>query len=457
MAEPEERFTLAGTKLPRQKGLPPTLLFHRWQRYDCFWPDSFIAERNKVQNLTPFKRDFTGLRFLERVAKEAQELMQERYSAWNKRYTDALDSPGLKIEPVIRATTLWRLVVGWGTNPAFETGITLDHFLGFPYIPGSAVKGLLHRVAEQELLEERDGAAIPTAPATPPAEPPSSLTNALVRSLRIRALFGSLHLRSQKGGHEAPFDRLTAWRNLLPEPDSESAAWTEIRSQLARLCSEAPAGGMVACFDAVPDAKTFDAGQRPVLKPDVLTPHLGDSPNPILFLAVRDGVTFELRYRLASEPRDSDERERTSDLGGIDRDTVAAELQRWLVRGLAELGLGGKTSAGYGYFLPEGARLSRPKLLEESPVPAKPKEELPEPERQARQVLPEEISGDQAVAALDKALTHSDPKVRAAVAARFKELFPETLEKWRASKKAATKRRVEAIDGLLGEGEESEL
>lgn len=458
MAAPEERFTIPGTRLPLKQGVPPTLLFHRWQRYDCFWPDSFVIDRNKTQKLTPFKRDFTGFAFLDRVAKEVQWLNQGRYRAWHEGFSRACDD--LQADRV-KAKTLWRLVVGWGTNPAFETGITLDHFLGFPFIPGSAVKGLLHRIAEQELLESvGDEPALPTVPPELPKAPMAELEKSLTRALRVRALFGSIHLRKKlKSDPESPFDRLHQWQLRLPKPGPEPDPWSDVRKQLARLCSDTPAGGMVTCFDAVPDPKNFENGQGPVLTPDVLTPHKDNKPIPIPFLAVRDGVNFELRYRLAwpsSKPRDREEEERASDLGGIDRETVAAELKRWLVRGLAELGLGGKTSAGYGYLLAEGSRLPVPRLLEEPPLPAEPQEVLSEAERLARAVLPDGIDGNRAVAALDNALRDPDPAVQTAVAARFRKLFSSTLKDWRGSLKSATRKRVEAIDRLLGGNKEDE-
>ena len=36
----------------------------------------------------------------------------------------------------------WRVVVGLGTDSVYETGITLHHIYGFPYIPASAIKGI---------------------------------------------------------------------------------------------------------------------------------------------------------------------------------------------------------------------------------------------------------------------------------------------------------------------------
>lgn len=440
-----ERYTLPGTRLP-EGTLPPTLLFHRWQAYDRFQQEGASKA---------FKRDACSHRFLQLVAARAHDASRARYAAWHERFADACAAVGA--EPPLPATTLWRMVVGWGTNPTFETGLTLDHLLGFPFIPGSAVKGLLHRVAEQELLE---APAIPEAPASLPTEPPSDLIAALTRSLRVHALFGSLHLRrGQSTDPEAPFDRLVAWRNLVQEAGKEPPpAWANAFRSLERLCSEAPAGGMVTCFDAVPTPKALtELGS--LLTPDVLTPHVGDGPNPILFLAVRDGVTFELRYRLsrwpAAEPRDQEEQARSESLAGIDRPTVAAELKRWLTRGLEELGLGGKTSAGYGYLLAQGSRIAVPELLTEPPLPPEPKEEVSDAERIARSFLPPGIPADTAVDALDKALKEPDETTREAVAARFVKLFPDTLAKWRTSQRPATKKRVETIDRLLASNKES--
>jgi CRISPR-associated protein Cmr6 len=471
---PDLRFTLPGTRLPAHASLPPTLLFHRWQAYDRYEREPELdrdgrqrrdPKTRELKWLDAFDQNDAKLPFLRKVADAVQRECSQLYPAWNDRFSGAFTR--LAIEPVLRATTQWRLVAGWGTNPTFETGLTLDHLLGFPFIPGSAVKGLLHRMAELELLEDRGGEpAIPPAPGAFPAEPPSGLRAALIRARRVRALFGSLHLRRRKKEKEtdpedpeAPYDRLAAWRDLLSGTDEVPKDWTETRRQLVRLCSDAPAGGMVACFDAVPDRNAFADKDRRVLSPDVLTPH-EPAPNPIPFLAVQPGVTFELRYRLArwpaTDPRDPEERERAADLDGITREAVSKELRRWLVRGLAELGLGGKTSAGYGYLLEKGTRFARPELLAEPPRPVEPREILPEPERQARLALPQDINASRAVDALDKALKEGDPAVQAAVAARFKKLFPETVEKWRSSQRAATRKRVEAIDRLLRGSEEPE-
>ena len=49
------------------------------------------------------------------------------------------------------ATTLWRLVAGFVTSPALESGLVLHPLYGF-CLPGSTVRGLVRQVAEMELV-----------------------------------------------------------------------------------------------------------------------------------------------------------------------------------------------------------------------------------------------------------------------------------------------------------------
>ncbi len=42
----------------------------------------------------------------------------------------------------------WRFVIGLGTDSVYETGITLHHIYGFPYIPASAIKGICNHYAQ---------------------------------------------------------------------------------------------------------------------------------------------------------------------------------------------------------------------------------------------------------------------------------------------------------------------
>ena len=50
----------------------------------------------------------------------------------------------------IEATVDWRLIVGLGGGHVQETSMTLHHVYGIPYIPGSAVKGVLRHWTKDE-------------------------------------------------------------------------------------------------------------------------------------------------------------------------------------------------------------------------------------------------------------------------------------------------------------------
>jgi CRISPR-associated protein Cmr6 len=55
-------------------------------------------------------------------------------------------------EPIILSPD-WRLVVGLGNPSVYETSITLHHVYGFPYIPSSAVKGILRNYIINEYFD----------------------------------------------------------------------------------------------------------------------------------------------------------------------------------------------------------------------------------------------------------------------------------------------------------------
>ncbi|RKU12138.1 type III-B CRISPR module RAMP protein Cmr6 [Candidatus Poribacteria bacterium] len=56
----------------------------------------------------------------------------------------------------VDATVDWRLVVGLGSEHVQETSMTLHHIYGIPYIPGSAVKGVLRHWWLQVLKEDKN-------------------------------------------------------------------------------------------------------------------------------------------------------------------------------------------------------------------------------------------------------------------------------------------------------------
>lgn len=501
-------YTLPGTQLPADDLRSPTLLFHKWQGWDRFEIEWKPKKKGGHDRLDDFERNDTGVDFLQEVATAVEVAGRKNYPPWYDRFHKACAA--LDAETPISFVTTWRMVVGWATNPAFETGLTLEPFHGFPYVPGSAVKGLLHRVAELELaprhcppppgtrLHSRPRVPLPPqAPASPEevpgtdGPPPAELEEALTHALRLRALFGSLHLRP--GATPEPATALVAlegWRDharRLVERRVEgaaAAAWKQILPRLETVCSAAAAGGLLTCFDAVPARSTFDpppirAGSdepRKLLEVDVLTPHEG-TKTAILFLAVRDQARFEVRWRLGpwppEKPRDPAEEARAEALAGLSREEALKWLKGWLRRGVTEHGLGGKTASGYGYLYSPEDPPRRPRFLEEPPPPVEtepdeidevsepetggtgpePPERTPtEAEKEARKVLPDGIDINRASDVLNKALKAPPSEVRTATVARFAVLFPNKIDDWDSSPAPKYQKRMRQIREILGDG-----
>ncbi len=370
--------TLPGREPPDRPS--PTLLLQRWHFYRWFAADEAPGNERSPK---PFDRDAretlaAALERIERVNREpgTGEANRPRYAAWHTAFVTACrEVAENSVLLTFRATTDWRLIVGWATNPAQETGITLHPFLGFPYAPASAIKGLLHRLLETALLEpsaESADDALAEFPGSLGPEPHPALRAALDRALLVRALFGSLAVirakdrAGQAFGPEAPIDRVKHWcsavRVKVENEKLSSGPWCDLLGDLDTLCGPSTRA-LVTCFDAVPDEHAFAQGKR-VLDMDILTPHYptyyqekrdaprdDEGPVPIPFLAVAPGVTFEFRFRLEEPSTGEDDRrtalERHSAKGGK---AVGDLIRDALSLGLGEWGLGAKTAAGYGYF-----------------------------------------------------------------------------------------------------------
>ncbi len=125
--------------------------------------------------------------------------------------------------------------------------------------------------------------------------------------------------------------------------------------------------GQAIFFDAIPASK-------PKLELDVMNPHYPEyyrdgkggvppadwqSPVPVYFLTVAPGTEF--RFAEGWRGALDDEARRLRDMA-----------RAWLINGLAQLGAGAKTSAGYGYFLLPTASPPSAHGAEQSTVSAEP-------------------------------------------------------------------------------------
>lgn len=238
------------------------------------------------------------------------------YARAFERWRSSFAAPGDRSVEVALAS---RLLVGHGNASATDVGLTVHHTWGVPVIPGSALKGLLAHYV--------DAVYGPADPSLPPWEQPDGERD------RARYQGVTWHGRRIRRGPGEVF------RVFFGAPDADEDGLMRERA----IESGASAGGVVF-HDAlyVPGSVADD---RPYAT-DVLTVHqksyydsLGaswpndyDSPNPIAFLTVRPGV--RLLLALAGPPE-------------------WTELAEKLLRdALREWGVGGKTSSGYGRFVP---------------------------------------------------------------------------------------------------------
>jgi CRISPR-associated protein Cmr6 len=275
------------------------LLFERYTGFNRDW-------------LLEGKAKYEVLADLTERAKQAKreplyrELLQQHYRRWR----EVVKAAGAPDDCIFEASPEWRLTVGLGRESVLETGFTFHRLYGFPYIPGSALKGLTQAWALWQVAE-RCG---------------------------ISAL-----LPGEKHDGPTPVKNL---EELLMTPASperdERLVQLGATGQDAKVYQDVfgaqKARGRVVFFDAVPV-------EPPTLAVDVMNPHYGDyykkgsktppadylSPVPVYFLTVQAGSRFAFAVA-ASDPG------------------LARQARDWLRDALANLGAGGKTSAGYGYF-----------------------------------------------------------------------------------------------------------
>lgn len=254
-------------------------------------------------------------------------LYEAAYARWQASFSASV---AYKSESL---TTAGRLIVGLGSENILETGLRLHHTYGVPIIPGSALKGLASHYCDE--------------------------------------VWGQRHLHD-----EAPPEN-KRFRRKRGQGDDEGDCHR-------LLFGTTEDGGVITFHDAwiVPQSLTDGA-----LRLDVMTPHHPkwqtneapptdfDSPVPVSFLSVAG--TFDVRLSwLGPVGASQDEAEAWTNLA-----------MRLLQEALAEWGVGGKTSSGYGRLVPADSvannRQSPPNAA------AKPRD-LPKPGRKVEAQLLEE-------------------------------------------------------------------
>lgn len=218
-----------------------------------------------------------------------------------KRYYGSIKRFNLKFSEDLVLKTEWRMVIGMGNESVYETSMTLHHIYGIPYIPGSAIKGV-------------------------------------VRSHIITEAFA-----------EAEKDQGDSKK--IEERSLSDPGFCDIFGCPQKSFYKESRQGKIIFFDAFPLSK-------PQIKPDVMNPHYGPyysdssgtvppadyhNPKPIFFLTV---VDTEFRFIIGIKEKDNN----TIQQGEFKDKYPLETAYECMKKALCEHGIGAKTAVGYGYM-----------------------------------------------------------------------------------------------------------
>jgi CRISPR-associated protein Cmr6 len=214
-----------------------------------------------------------------------------------------------------RLKTAYRLVIGAGYPSFIENGFMFHHVYGIPYIPGETLKGLARTVFILSVAEALKGETKLSKIEEELSEEAEGISQQIPKKISI----------------------------ILDDYTIENPVET-----FRKIFGSKKRRGQVIFFDAYPvefkPSEHFEA--------DIMNSHYGDyyqsgkapadwlSPNPIHFLALKEGIVFEFSLGLAPlEPMEDDE------------EKLLLETARKLLEvGLENFGVGNKKRKGYGWF-----------------------------------------------------------------------------------------------------------
>jgi len=214
-----------------------------------------------------------------------------------------------------RLKTAYRLVIGAGYPSFIENGFMFHHVYGIPYIPGETLKGLARTVFILSVAE------------------------AVKEETKLSEIEEELSEEAEGISQQIP-KKISI---ILDDYTIENPVET-----FRKIFGSKKRRGQVIFFDAYP--VEFNPSEH--FEADIMNSHYGDyyqsgkapadwlSPNPIHFLALKEGIDFEFNLGLAPlEPMEDNE------------EKLLLETARKLLEvGLKNFGVGNKKRKGYGWF-----------------------------------------------------------------------------------------------------------
>jgi CRISPR-associated protein Cmr6 len=214
-----------------------------------------------------------------------------------------------------RLKTAYRLVIGAGYPSFIENGFMFHHVYGIPYIPGETLKGLARAVFILSVAE------------------------AVKEETKLSNIEKELSEEVEGISHQIP----KKINIILDDYTIENPVET-----FRKIFGSKKRRGQVIFFDAYP----VDFNPSEHFEADIMNSHYGDyyqsgkapadwlSPNPIHFLALKEGIVFEFNLGFAPlEPMEDNEEK-----------LLLATTKRLLEVGLKNFGVGNKKRKGYGWF-----------------------------------------------------------------------------------------------------------
>jgi len=262
----------------------------------------------KFVNLNVIKNNKLKKNFLFAVTNKTlpKELQNISMSLVKKIQKELISLTALGFQIVINQpfTTKSRLIIGLGTDSVLETFLTLHKIFGIPYIPATALKGVVRAVKFWELAKAKNVVSNENALKVFQEKFYGELETSDEDTFKAQLLFGAKN-----------FKGLLLFLDAFPEINNE---------------------------------KLFDVDIMNVHYPDYYSknepPGDWQQPKPIFFLTVKEEIKFHIavlfdQYRHEKLPKEYKK---------LDLNNLQAELTDLVSTALSEFGIGAKTRVGYG-------------------------------------------------------------------------------------------------------------
>jgi len=274
-----------------------------------------------------------------RLSSAARELLQELQKRQQSRLAALQQQHPVR---TIHGTIDWRMVIGLGGEHVLETSMTLHHIYGIPYIPGSAMKGMVrHYFLSEVLANDYPDEDLDILDAV--------LSNIDQTTLKEKRDVKILQKRCKVN---EKFPAESTIKSVIETVDSRDLENSFVAGQ--RIFGTQHQRGEVIFLDAFPEGDVH-------FQKDIMNPHYPEyykekspappndcqNPIPITFLTVEQ-ATFT--FSLMLKRRNNADQDENAAAEQKQDDSLLIKTAAWLQDALQYQGIGAKSAVGYGYF-----------------------------------------------------------------------------------------------------------